>query len=407
MDWLVTAADIDAIALGAGVLGTGGGGNPYLGRLHLLQHLRRGAAVRIIPADQVDDDALGCAVGGMGAPTVGIEKLPAGHEMVGVVRALETDAGRPFSFLACGEIGGANSLQPLIAAAQTGLPVVDGDPMGRAFPELQMDTFMIGGVSPSPLALRDAHGNTVVVTEVLDPFWAERIGRAVTIAVGGTAALGLPLLTGAEIKRHVIRGTYTLARRLGRAVLEADRRGLHPVASLLQESGGLLLFVGKITDVDRRTTAGFARGVVRLEAVAHDLAGEKSLRAGAGEAGGVHGAGEEGCRCEIEFQNEFLIARVDGNIAAVTPDLICLVDADTAQPIGTEVLRYGLRVAVIGIGAPPQLKTPEALAVVGPRGFGYDLDFAPLAAAWPGGAGASGERGAACEPGVHGSGVAG
>lgn len=365
MEWLVTAADVDAIALGAGVLGTGGGGNPYLGRLHLLQHLRRGAQVRIIPADGVDDHALGCAVGGMGAPTVGIEKLPADHEMVGVVRALEAHMGRSFAFLACGEIGGANSLQPLIAAAQTGLPVVDGDPMGRAFPELQMDTFMIGGVSPAPMALRDAHGNTVVVSELVDAFWAERIGRAVTIAMGGSAALGLPLLTGAEVKRHIIRGTYTLAYRLGRAVLEADRRGLHPVEALLEESGGVMLFTGKVVDVDRRTTGGFARGILQLEAVPHDRQAAQ--------------------RCQIEFQNEFLIARVDGEIAAMTPDLICLVDADTAQPIGTEVLRYGLRVAVIGIGAPPQLKIPEALAVVGPRGFGYDLDFVPLAAPWPGG----------------------
>lgn len=388
MEWLVTEADVDAIALGAGVLGTGGGGNPYLGRLHLLQHLRLGAAVRIIPADAVDDDALGCAVGGIGAPTVGIEKLPTKHQMVGAVRALEAHAGRPFSFLACGEIGGANSLQPLIAAAQTGLPVVDGDPMGRAFPELQMDTFMIGGVSPAPLSLRDAHGNTVVVTELVDAFWAERIGRAITIAMGGSAALGLPLLTGAQVKQHIIRGTYTLARRLGRAVLEADRRGLHPVESLLRESGGLLLFVGKVVDVDRRTTGGFARGSLRLEAVSHDLAGAPAAgaRQPAGESpvSRAHEGSTGGRQCEIEFQNEFLIARVDGRVVATTPDLICIVDAETARPVGTEMLRYGLRLAVIGIGAPPQLKTPRALAVVGPRAFGYDLDFQPLAAAWPG-----------------------
>lgn len=61
------------------------------------------------------------------------------------------------------------------------------------------------------------------------------------------------------------------------------------------------------------------------------------------------------------------------------PDLMCIVAADGAEPIGTELLRYGYRVAVLGLPAHPLLRTPEALAVVGPRAFGYDGDYVPLA----------------------------
>ena len=68
----------------------------------------------------------------------------------------------------------------------------------------------------------------------------------------------------------------------------------------------------------------------------------------------------------------------DEQILAVVPDLICIVDCETATPVTTEVLRYGLRVTVLGIPAPPLLRTPEALAVVGPRAFGYDAAYAPL-----------------------------
>lgn len=352
MTWILDEHDVEAIALGAGVLGTGGGGNPYLGKLHLLQHLRRGARIAIVPPERIPDDALGCAVGGMGAPTVGIEKLPAGTEMLGAVRALEEHAGRRLEFLACAEIGGANSMQPLIVAAQTGLPVADADPMGRAFPELQMDTFMIGGVSPSPFALCDCHGNAAVFTRVEDPYWAERLGRAVTVAMGGSAALAMPLLSGRQLKELAIPGTYTLARRLGEAVLAARRRGEDPVEALRAAARGVLLFRGKVVDVERRTTAGFARGRLRVEAP--------------GEV------------CTIEFQNEFLICRVGGEVRATTPDLICIVDAETAEPVSTEVLRYGLRVAVLGLPAPQQLRTPQALAVVGPRAFGYDVEYRPL-----------------------------
>jgi DUF917 family protein len=82
----------------------------------------------------------------------------------------------------------------------------------------------------------------------------------------------------------------------------------------------------------------------------------------------------------IDFQNENLIARTDGGeILAVVPDLICLVDEDSAEPITTEIVRYGLRVVVLGIPAPEMLKTQEALRVIGPEAFGYwDVPYVPL-----------------------------
>jgi DUF917 family protein len=55
-----------------------------------------------------------------------------------------------------------------------------------------------------------------------------------------------------------------------------------------------------------------------------------------------------------------------------------MVDLESGHPITTEVLRYGLRVAVLGLPCHPLLRTPEALAVIGPRAFGYDLEFSPL-----------------------------
>lgn len=48
-----------------------------------------------------------------------------------------------------------------------------------------------------------------------------------------------------------------------------------------------------------------------------------------------------------------------------------MVDMDTGEPIPTEEVRYGLRVAVLTMSAPPILCTPQALAVVGPQAFGY------------------------------------
>ena len=84
----VTLADVEAIAIGAGVLGTGGGGNTYMGKIWLKRELKeRGGCVQIIQADEVADDDFLCSLGTMGAPTVSNEKPMQGDELVNIVRS--------------------------------------------------------------------------------------------------------------------------------------------------------------------------------------------------------------------------------------------------------------------------------------------------------------------------------
>jgi DUF917 family protein len=115
-----------------------------------------------------------------------------------------------------------------------------------------------------------------------------------------------------------------------------------------------VLFRGKVSDVERRTEEGFARG--RAAAVSFD---------------GAH-------KLEILFQNENLLATVDGSVRCVVPDLICVLEASTAEPITTETLRYGQRVTVVGISTPPLMRTPEALDTFGPGAFGLPHPFVPV-----------------------------
>lgn len=358
--WYVTPDDVESIALGAGILGTGGGGNPYLGKIRLWQVMKRGQQPKVVSPDMVPDDARISTVGGMGAPTVGIERLSQGEEMLGAVKQLEKHLGEPIPYVISGEIGGSNSLAALMVSAQSGRIAVDGDGMGRAFPELQMNTFVINGVSLTPLALCDVRGQTTVVSNVLDAKWGERIARAVTVQMGGGAGTAMRSMTGAEMKRAAVWDTLSLVKRIGDGVRQARARRDDPVLATVEMMNGKVLFRGKIVDVTRRTTAGFARGQMRLRS-----------RSGSDEL-------------QIEFQNENLIARCDGQILATVPDLITLVTEDDGEPVGTEVLRYGLRVAVLGMPCTPQLSTETALRFVGPRAFGYDVEYAPLGGQWPG-----------------------
>ena len=344
------------IAAGAGILGTGGGGNPYYGQLQMLRLMHGGVQVRMVDAGEVPDDALCVSVGSMGAPTISVEKVRRGDEPLVALRALEAHTGRKVGYLISGEIGGSNGLWPMAIAAQTGLPVIDGDGMGRAFPELQQNTFSIYGVRCTPAAIADVKHNVALFDNLADTVTLERYARAVTVQMGGSSGYAFPLMSGRQVKDVAIKRTVTLSCRVGRAVSQARRDHADPVQAILAHTGGDVLFRGKVVDVDRRMVAGFARGRLKLDTL--DPALGESL--------------------EIDLQNEYLIARRDGEVAAVVPDLICLADLATGQPVTTEIVRYGLRVAVLRVPAPELLRTPEALRVVGPAAFGYhDTEYRP------------------------------
>jgi uncharacterized protein len=358
--WQVKEDTLESIALGAGILGTGGGGNPYVAKLWAKSELARGARFQIVDPTEIPDDAWITGSGGIGAPTVSIEKLRRGDEEFRALRTLADHLRVEFSATVPMEVGGGNSIRPLIAAAQAGLPMVDADGMGRAFPELQMVTYFIYGVPACPAAIADDKGNTAVFTAASSARHLERLARTLTIEMGGTAGMALAPMTGLQLKRTAIPRTMSVARDVGAAVRAARHAHADCVEAVLAQTGGQLLLVGKITDVERRTTSGFARG--RLA---------------------VQGSGPHASSMHIEFQNENLVALVEDQPLVTVPDLICIMATDDAEPITTELLRYGQRVAVIGIPCHPMLSTPAALEVVGPRAFGYDLDYHPLPTAGP------------------------
>jgi DUF917 family protein len=82
---------------------------------------------------------------------------------------------------------------------------------------------------------------------------------------------------------------------------------------------------------------------------------------------------------KLNFQNEFLLAEDDkGKPLAMTPDLICLLDLETGQPITTETMGYGYRVIVFGLPCDPKWRSKHGLELVGPKYFGYEADYKPI-----------------------------
>jgi uncharacterized protein len=358
----ITPHDLESLAVGAAILGTGGGGDPFIGMVMAQQAIEEEGPVTLMDPEELDDEALVLPTAMMGAPTVMVEKVPEGMEAVRALRAEERRLGRKADATSPIECGGVNSQIPFVAAARTRLPVVDGDGMGRAFPELQMETFHVYGVAGTPAVVADERG-AVVTIETEDNFQLEWIARGVTIRMGGHAMLVDYPMSGADYKRTAVRGTISMGIGIGEAVAGARKTGVRPVEAVCAATRdtiygrGVVLFEGKVVDVERRTREGFAVGRALLQGL------------------GAY----EGSRLEVRFQNENLVALRDGEPIASVPDLISLLDSERATAVTTERLRYGQRVTAIGIPTPEIMRSEEALKVWGPGAFGYeDLDFVPL-----------------------------
>ncbi|AFK20747.1 DUF917 domain-containing protein (plasmid) [Haloferax mediterranei ATCC 33500] len=351
--------EIEDIALGATILGTGGGGDPHVGKLVAKQAIEEFGPVELLDPDELDADDFVVPTAQMGAPTVSVEKLPSGREAVASLDRIERELGETADATMPIECGGINSTFPFAVAARRGLPVVDADGMGRAFPELQHETFNIYGVSGTPAAVSDERGNTCII-ETDDNDQLEWLARGVTVRMGGVAYVSDYPMTGRQVKETAIPGTMSLARDLGRALRLAEDDAMDAIREVTRESiygEARSLFEGKIVDVQRRTEHGFVFGHVDIDGL----------------------DGDEGSTMRIEFQNENLGAAVDGSYVATVPDLITVLDRETGGPIPTESLRYGARVRVLGIRTPEIMRTPAALDVWGPKSFGLEATYEPLA----------------------------
>lgn len=351
----VEVIDEDAVsdlARGATLLGTGGGGDPRVGALMAKAAIREHGPVEVMQPEAVPDHGLVVPVAMIGAPTVILERIPGGHELDLAMQGFEQGCGEPVVATMPIEAGGINSTIPLVLAARRGLPLVDADGMGRAFPEVQMVTLGAGGAKAWPLVLADESCNVVTISSAVDNVAAERLARAAVVAMGGSAVIAHYGIDGETLRDWAVLRSVSLAVAIGRALREARTDGTDVVAAIAGICGARRLFTGKVVDVQRTTRAGFVRGRLRLDGL----------------------DGDTGRRAEVEFQNENLIVRSEGEVLAAVPDLISLIEAESGQPLTTEGMRFGLRVQVLGIPSSPVWWRPDALALVEPRAFGYDME---------------------------------
>jgi DUF917 family protein len=367
---LRTRLDIQDFTRGTDFLSANGGGHPdALGIRSLLEEdLQSGRLLSWVDLGELPDDArVVCPVfSGSIAPQsfgpaalekrMGLERKVE-RPLIFAVRELEAFTARSFDFVISSEIGGVNTAAALDTAANLGLPLVDADYAGRAIPESTCSTPSLHGKPVYPMVLVDFYGDTTYVKDVQNNRMAERLVKH--IAAGSLGLVGCARLSlgGREVKEIAVPGTLSECLRIGRTIREARESGRDPVQEAVNELGqAWILFRGSIVSREWEDRQGYMWGEHEIEG-ADDFAGH-SLR--------------------LWFKNENHMSWLDGHPYAASPDILELVDPRTAEPLSNTYLECGRQVVLIGVRRRVQFDNARGLEALGPRHWGFDVDFRPI-----------------------------
>lgn len=352
---LLTPLDINDISRGAGILGSGGGGNPEMGRLMALNAIKRGYAIQMISSEDLPDDAFVVDFGGVGSPEVSSERPSSIIEGVQVIHLMEKRSGKKVTALLLGEAAGSNATEPLLVAAILDIPVIDCDCMGRAFPQIDMTTPHIYGTFTEFYAAV-SNGVKKALIEAENFADLEEKVRVATVEMGGAVSCAMSAMSGAQVKKWTIKGTLSVAQAIGRSLREAHRQPFTASLKVLNEvlaqtdyKEAHVVFEGRIINLTKGISNGFSIGGFTVINTAQT-------------------------KVDVGFQNENLIAQDHGTkkVLALVPELITIVDKNNFQPICCEDLRYGQEVVILKMSPPAMMNTEKARKIVGPQAFQID-----------------------------------
>jgi len=363
----LTEENIKDMIVGATFLGAGGGGSAKQG-YELLEKLKKELGtveVKLIDPEEMEESEYAVMVAGIGAPRAFKEK-GFGAEAIHAFELIQKVSflgGKQISYLMAGELGGFNTIVPMYVAAIKGIPFVDGDGNGRAVPELSTGLYPAYNIPPHPLVLANSKGDSVVayLNDPMDHKAAETIARQLAVGWGMLAAFATWIVNKHQILNCLAPRTITKSEEIGKAfrkVKEKDKE-IETLSKELAKINSKELFVGTITKLEFKTEGGFDFGTTTIT--------------GEGKYAGR--------TMTIDFKNENIIARINGEIVAIVPDLISLVDIDKMEPVTNADTVEGQKIAVYGTPAPENWKKV-------PEGFtcwkhileklGYEEEYVPL-----------------------------
>lgn len=329
----LSSQDLVDLVNGAAIFSAGGGGDPEVGYRIVDKLTSDGYTVSLVPPSEVSDNAKVANFACVGATTsVDYDSNAA----VKTLKALEEYMGFSSYATIPVELGGFNTLAAVDVAARCEVPVVDADGAGRSVPEVHLKVYTIDHIPLTPMVVADTRAkNIAIVKETMDSKAAERIARVLAAEWNHSAYTARRVLTGTQAKTSPIQLSLSKAMKVGKLLREA----VDPIQAVLRDTYGFKLFEGKVDQAKRKTETGFTFVNITLQGT-REYAGSK---------------------LEFKAKNEVLVAYRDKRLAAIAPDIITPVDAETGRCITAEKIERGDKLAVLGLPAPQKWKTSTGL----------------------------------------------
>lgn len=315
----MNGSDIKDMIYGATLFGGGGGGACESGLNALQQYMddhgikdESDVMVQVMDVDDMDSDGYAACTAAMGAPTK-FKEIRIAPYINGSFNHLCTIAEgmrREIKYSIAVEIGGFNTLVPLLVAMEKGIPFIDADGAGRAVPALDTLLLHINGLATSPLAMADNKGNKVSIEleNAFDAHMGEEVGRNLCVAFGQMGGLSGWMVKRNEIKQNLPLGSVKMCQVVGHVMRNV--RSSEGIFDKLKKEAGLTcmeLDRGKVVDVHNEQASGFDKGYVKIQ-------GSKGI-------------------WQTFFLNENLIVQKNGVTVMTVPDIICYCNAETGEPL--------------------------------------------------------------------------
>lgn len=348
---------------------TGGGGLPENGIESLMSEINEKGFVQITDISEIPDDAVAVCPFLMGSIAPhdeatlkemagfgfidGVNKEKA--RLAKAIQELEAYTGVKTTVVVPIELAGANTSGPISAGSSLGMMAVDGDYCGRAIPEILQITPYLYDRKWLPVASVDEWDNVCIIKKATNLRVVERIGKLISAGAYGLAGQAGFIMSGKELKETVIAGTLSKSYELGKFIREAQEAHLdHIPQKIAEKVGGWVLAEGKRTDFEDEDRIGYYWGTTTIQSDAGD-------------------------EYKIWFKNENHVCWKNGEPFVSSPDLICVVDRHTGEPIPNPKMRQAQEVAIIVLPCDERLRQDKIKKVLDPQYFGFeDISYVPV-----------------------------
>ena len=348
---------------------TGGGGLPENGIESLMSEINEKGFVQITDISEIPDDAVAVCPFLMGSIAPhdeatlkemagfgfidGVNKEKA--RLAKAIQELEAYTGVKTTVVVPIELAGANTSGPISAGSSLGMMAVDGDYCGRAIPEILQITPYLYDRKWLPVASVDEWDNVCIIKKATNLRVVERIGKLISAGAYGLAGQAGFIMSGKELKETVIAGTLSKSYELGKFIREAQEAHLdHIPQKIAEKVGGWVLAEGKRTDFEDEDRIGYYWGTTTI-------------------------LSDSGDEYKIWFKNENHVCWKNGEPFVSSPDLICVVDRHTGEPIPNPKMRQAQDVAIIVLPCDERLRQDKIKKVLDPQYFGFeDISYVPV-----------------------------